>query len=382
MSKTNKAIKCRIYPNVEQQILIAKTLGCSRFVYNHFLEYSNNLYKTCKKSSSYEDNAKMLTQLKKEITFLNEVDSIALQQSLKHLSSAFKNFFEGRADFPKFKKKQFAEKYTTKYVNDNIRFEDSNHINLPKLGVVKIKLHRVIPSNWVIKGATVSRNSSGKFYVSIVFEFENQITPKEINNLIGLDYSMSELYVSSNGETAEYPKYYRKSLKKLAVEQRKLSNCVYRSNNYYKQKRKVAKIHEKIANQRKDFLHKLSRKITNLYDAVCIEDLNLKEMSKPKNVKLKGKSKKVKFGKSVSDNAWGMFTEFLEYKLLDEGKLLIKVDKMFPSSQLCHICGYKNPKVKDLSIREWTCPVCHTYHNRDINAAINLKVEGQRLISV
>lgn len=369
MSKTNKAIKCRIYPNTEQQILIAKTLGCSRFVYNHFLEYSNNLYKTCKKSSSYEDNAKMLTQLKKEITFLNEVDSIALQQSLKHLRAAFKNFFEGRADFPKFKKKQFAEKYTTKYVNDNIRFEDSNHINLPKLGVVKIKLHRVIPSNWVIKGVTVSRNSCGKFYISILFEFKHQIEPHSINNIVGLDFSMHELYLSSDGEMANYPKFYRKTQNNLAKEQRKLSKCVYRSNNYYKQKIKVAKIHEKIANQRKDFLHKLSRKITNSYDVVCIEDLNMKAMSQTLN-----------FGKSVSDNGWGMFTTFLDYKLSYEGKYLVKVDKWFPSSQTCSICGYKNPQTKDLSIRKWICPQCNTFHDRDINAAINIKNEGVRLL--
>lgn len=382
MSKANRAIKCRIYPNVEQQILIAKTFGCTRFVYNHFLEHNNNLYKTCKKFSSYANNAKELTKLKKEKSFLKEVDSISLQQSLKHLNSAFKNFFESRADFPKFKKKQFAESYSTKYVLNNISFEDNNHIKLPKLGVVKIKLHRDIPSNWVIKGATVSRSSSGKFYVSILFEYENQIVPKAINNFVGLDYSMSELYVSSNGKTAKYPKYYRKSLKKLAVEQRKLSNCVYRSKNYYKQKVKVSKLHEKIANQRKDFLHKKSREITNLYDAVCIENLDLKEMSKPQVAKFKGKSGKIGFGKSISDNAWGMFTKFLEYKLFDEGKQLIKVDKMFPSSQLCHICGYKNSEIKDFSIRQWTCPICHTHHNRDINAAINLKLEGQRSISV
>ena len=168
---------------------------------------------------------------------------------------------------------------------------------------------------------------------------------------------------------ANYPKFYRKTQNNLAKEQRKLSKCVYRSNNYYKQKIKVAKIHEKIANQRKDFLHKLSRKITNSYDVVCIEDLNMKAMSQTLN-----------FGKSVSDNGWGMFTTFLDYKLSYEGKYLVKVDKWFPSSQTCSICGYKNPQTKDLSIRKWICPQCNTFHDRDINAAINIKNEGVRLL--
>ena len=194
---------------------------------------------------------------------------------------------------------------------------------------------------------------------------------KEINNPVGLDYSMHELFVSSDGIFADYPKFYRKAQDKLAFEQRKLSHCKLYSNNYYKQKKCIAKLHEKISNQRKDFLHKLSREITNFYDCVCIEDLNMQGMSNSLN-----------FGKTVHDNSWGMFTSMLQYKLEFEGKHLIKIDKFYPSSQLCSICGYQNPDTKDLSLREWICPHCKTLHNRDINAAINIRNEGLRILAV
>ena len=363
MSITNRAIKCRIYPNEEQKVFFAKTFGCSRLVYNKMLEL---------KSKHYSETGKALNitpaMLKPEFPFLKEVDSLALANAQLNLQSAFSEFFKGKAGYPNFKKKQTAQKYTTNNQKGTIAVIDS-YIKLPKIGLVKIKLHRQIPNDWHIKSATVSRNSCGKFYVSILFEFEHQVEPHTINNIVDLDFSMHELYLSSDGEMANYPKFYRKTQNKLAKEQRKLSKCVYCSNNYYKQKRKVAKIHEKIANQRKDFLHKLSRKITNSYDVVCIEDLNMKAMSQTLN-----------FGKSVLDNGWGMFTTFLNYKLSYEGKYLVKVDKWFPSSQTCNICGYKNPQTKDLSIRKWICPQCNTFHDRDINAAINIKNEGVRLL--
>lgn len=369
MSKTNRAIKCRIYPTQEQQIMFAKTFGCCRFAYNKMLE---------RKISYYEETGKNLpitpASLKNEFPFLNEVDSLALSNSQINLQAAYKNFFRDRkVGFPKFKKKSFYSKYTTNNQNGTIRLVD-NKIKLPKIGLVKIKLHRVIPDGWTIKSATVSRNSAGKYYVSILFEFEYDIQPKELNkniSAVGLDFSMHDLFLSSDGQIADYPKFYRKSLDKLAKEQRKLSRCVKGSNNYYKQKRKVALLHEKIRNQRFDFLHKLSREITNLYDVVCIEDLNMQ-----------GMSKSLHFGKSVHDNAWGLFTRMLQYKLDFEGKYLIKIDKWFASSQTCNICGYKNSATKDLKLRQWTCPNCNTQHNRDINAAINIKNEGLRLLAI
>lgn len=368
----NRAIKCRIYPNADQQILLAKTFGCVRYVYNYFLSYKKSLYDTSKESVSYTKTANLLKELKTTNDFLCEVDSIALQQSLRHLDIAYQNFFKNKkSGFPKFKKKSFAQSYSTIVINNNIRIVD-NKIKLPKIGLVKIKLHRSIPLDWKIKSVTVSRNSTRKFYVSILFEFEHNTQPKEINeniSAVGLDFSMHDLFISSDGQIADYPRFYRKSLDKLAIEQRKLSHCKLRSNNYYKQKRKVAKIHEKITNQRKDFLHKLSREITNLYDVVCVEDLNMQ-----------GMSKSLHFGKSVHDNSWGAFTNMLKYKLEFEGKYFVKIDKWFASSQICHICEYKNTNTKNLSIREWICPNCNTIHNRDVNAAINIKNEGLRLL--
>ena len=367
----NRAIKCRIYPNADQQILLAKTFGCVRYVYNYFLSYKKTLYDTFGESVSYTKTANLLKELKTRNDFLCEVDSIALQQSLRHLDIAYQNFFKKNADFPKFKKKMYSQSYSTVVVNNNIRIAE-NKIKLPKIGLVKIKLHRSIPLNRKIKSVTVSRNSTGKFYVSILFEFEHNTQPKEINeniSAVGLDFSMHDLFISSDGQIADYPRFYRKSLDKLAIEQRKLSHYKLRSNNYYKQKRKVAKIHEKITNQRKDFLHKLSREITNLYDVVCVEDLNMQ-----------GMSKSLHFGKSVHDNSWGAFTNMLKYKLEFEGKYFVKIDKWFASSQICHICEYKNTDTKNLSIREWICPNCNTIHNRDVNAAINIKNEGLRLL--
>lgn len=363
MDKTNRAVKCRIYPNEEQEVLFAKTFGCSRFAYNKMLEL---------KSKHYDETGKDLkitpARLKPEYSFLKEVDSLALSNAQLNLQSAFKSFFKGKTGYPNFKKKRAAQTYTTNNQNGTISIID-NHIKLPKVGLIKIKLHRQIPDDWRIKSVTVCRNSCYKYYASILFEFDYDVQPHSINNAVGLDYSMHELYLSSDGEFANYPKFYRASQAKLAKAQKRLSRCKKYSENYYKQKLAVAKIHEKIANQRKDFLHKLSRKITNSYDVVCIEDLDMHAMAQALN-----------FGKSVSDNGWGMFTNFLDYKLSFEGKYLVKIDKWFPSSQTCNVCGYKNSATKDLSVRYWTCPVCNTAHDRDINAAINIKNEGLRLL--
>lgn len=239
--------------------------------------------------------------------------------------------------------------------------------------MVKIKQHRDLPIGAKIKSATISYESNGKYYVSLCLEYEQSV-PKTVSldktKIIGLDFSMHELFVDSEGNIPKFPKPYRSAELKLKREQRKLSHMKKYSNNYHKQRTKIARVHNKIANQRRDFLHKQSKQITNAYDIVCIENLDMSAMRRT-----------LHFGKSVSDNGWGMFTRLLEYKLSDAGKRLIKIDKWYPSSQICHCCGHQNSEVKNLSIRKWICPNCGVYHDRDINAAINIKYEGLKQLS-
>ena len=363
----NKAYKFRIYPNAEQRIMIAKTFGCVRFIYNRMLS---------DKIKHYEETKQKLkntpAQYKIEFPWLKEVDSLALANAQMNLQTAYNNFFRNsKTGFPKFKsKKSNRRSYTTNCVNDNICIE-VDYIKLPKVGLVKMKQHRRIPSDYRLKSVTVSQIPSGKYYASILFEYENQVQEQTPQTFIGLDFSMHELYKDSNGNESQYPGYYRQAEKRLTREQRKLSLMQKGSKNRDKQRVKVAKMHEKIANQRKDFLHKQSRQITNAYDCVCVENLDMKAMSQSLN-----------FGKSVSDNGWGMFVMFLKYKLEEAGKRLVKVDKFFASSQICNVCGYKNSETKNLSIRAWDCPECGTHHDRDVNAAINIRNEGMRIIRI
>ena len=319
----NRAYKFRIYPNDEQRILFAKTFGCVRMVYNYWLDRKIRQYEENKTNVTYTVCAKEMAAMKKtdEYAFLKEVDSVSLQQSLRHLDAAFQNFFrQPKAGFPKFKsKKRNKNSYSTVCINSNITI--------------------------------------GNGYL-------------KLQSFLGLDFSMHELYRDSNGNEPAYPGYYRKAEKKLAKEQRKLSRMQKGSKNRDKQRIRVAKLHEKVSNQRKDFLHKQSRQIANACDCVCVEDLDMKAMSQSLN-----------FGKSVMDNGWGMFTAFLKYKLEEQGKRLVKVDRFFASSQICNICGYKNPETKNLAVRAWDCPQCGKHHDRDVNAAINIRNEGMRLVT-
>lgn len=321
----------------------------------------------------YEETKQKLNntpaQYKKEFEWLKEVDSLALANAQMNLQTAYGNFFRSpKIGFPKFKSKKSNQKsYTTNCVNGNITVENY-YIKLPKIGLVKLKQHRMIPSGYKLKSVTVSQTSSGKYYASVLFEYENQVQEIEPKTFLGLDFSMHELYRDSNGDEPCYPRYYRQAEKRLKREQRKLSLMQKGSKNREKQRIRVAKHHEKVANQRKDFLHKQSKQITNAYDCVCVEDLNMKAMSQA-----------LQFGKSISDNGWGMFVTFLKYKLEEQGKKLVKVDKFFASSQICSCCGYKNTETKNLSIRAWDCSKCGTHHDRDINAAINIRNEGMRI---
>ena len=356
----NKAYKFRIYPTEEQKVMFAKTFGCVRFIYNKMLEDKIEYYEKTKKKLKNTP-----AQYKKEFEWLKEVDSLALANTQLNLQTAYENFFRSpQMGFPKFKSKHRSrESYTTNNQKDSIRIEDRG-IKLPKVGYVKIKQHRDIPIGYKLKSATISKTPTGKYFVSILFEYVEDVLLPELKNIVGLDFSMKELFVSSNGETAEYPHFYHLAQIKLAKEQRKLSKCQRGGLNYRKQRVRVAKVHEKVANQRRDFLHKISRKITNSYDVVCVENLDMKEMAQTFN-----------FGKKVFDNGWGMFTTFLDYKLSNEGKKLVKIDKWFPSSKICSHCG----GIKDempLSERMYVCE-CGFTCDRDINAAINIKNEGK-----
>jgi len=371
----NKAYNFRLYPTKEQEILFAKTFGCVRFVYNKMLAERKDTYEQFKDDKEELKKHKSPTpaKYKSEFEWLKEVDSLALANAQMNLQTAYNNFFRDKnVGFPKFKSKhRDKNSYTTNNVNNNIRIVDKK-IKLPKLGLVSVKQHRQIPSNQIIKSCTISKTPSGKFYISILVEFEQEIilvSPKK-ENVLGLDMDMKNFYTDNQNMKADYPRFYRNSLEKLAIEQRKLSKCVKGSNNRNKQRLKVARLHEKIANQRKDFLHKKSRELVNLYDAIIIEDLNMKAMSQCLNL-----------GKSVSDNAWGMFTVFLKYKLDNEGKLLVRVDKWFPSSKKCNDCGEINKELQ-LSDREWICKSCGCIIDRDYNAAKNIRDEGLRLLGL
>ena len=361
----NKAYKFRIYPNTEQQIILAKTFGCVRFIYNQMLSDKINHYEETKQKLNNTP-----AQYKSKFPWLKEVDSLALANAQMNLQTAYNNFFRNpKIGFPKFKsKKSNRRSYTTNCVNGNISI-DNGFLKLPKVGLVKLKQHRLILSNYKLKSVTISQTPSGKYYASVLFEYENQIQEQELHDFLGLDFSMHGLYKDSNGNEPAYPRYYRQAEERLKREQRKLTLMQKGSKNRSKQRIKVANLHEKVANQRKDFLHKQSRQIVNAYDCVCIENLDMKAMSQSLN-----------FGKSVADDGWGMFVTFLKYKLEETGKRLVKVNKFFASSQICNVCGYKNTATKNLSIRAWDCPECGAHHDRDINAAINIRNEGMRLV--
>ena len=375
----HRGIKYRLYPTFEQQILINETFGHSRFVYNKMLRLSKDAYDRGEKFISRNDFNYRLTTLKKEFVWLCDVDSTALRSANDALAAAFSNFFAKKAKFPTFHKKQINESYTSKKIHgsNNIAL-GSKYIKLPKLGYVKARIHRLPGSNQVIKSATVSRDSYGKFYVSILFEFDEPVNAyvADTHNAIGLDYASDGLYVDNNGNIGTNHKYYRESHVKLAKAQRKLSRMKgskkneRKSSNYLKQLRKVNKIHRHIVNQRKDNLHKLSTEIANQYDVVCVEDLNMKAMS----------NKGFGNGKATLDNGYSSFVSMLEYKLNERGKYLIKVDKWYPSSQMCHACGTLHPEMKDLKIRTMRCD-CGLVIGRDQNAAINILNEGLRILA-
>ena len=299
---------------------------------------------------------------KSEFPWLKEVDSLALCNAQMH------HFFHDvSVGFPKFRsKKKPVKSYTTNCVNGNTVLQNGR-LKLPKAGWVRIRQHRKIEEGYQLKGATITQEADERYYVALLYSCEEPVNEiRKAESAIGLDFSMKELYVDSNGNRAAYPHFFSKAQKKLAREQRKLSHCELRSSRYKKQKKKVARIHTHIAHQRKDFLHKESRKIANSYDIVCMEDLNMKEMSQD-----------MRFGKSVHDNGWGMFTDFLAYKMEGAGKKLVRIDRWYPSSKTCSCCGNIKEDLQ-LSDRIYEC-ACGNRMDRDQNAAINICREGIRI---
>ena len=373
----NKAYRYRLYPITEQEILFHKTFGCCRKVWNLMLADKIISYQETKHFGQQTP-----AQYKAKCPYLKEVDSLALANVQLHLQAAIKARFDKRRKkknhFPRFKSKRRAKKsYTTNNQGNTIEII-GNAIKLPKIGIVKAEIHRLPENNWLLKSATVTETSDGKYYISILFQYEAEVTSIPLSSnlkVIGLDYASDGLYVDDAGHKGTNHKYYLASEKKLRKEQRRLSRRTGSkkgetpSSNYQKQQRKVAKLHRHIANQRKDNLQKLSTEIANQYDIVCVESLNMQAIA----------NKKRHLGKHTYDNGYGMFLNMLSYKLEDRGKYLVKINKWYPSSQLCSCCGTRHPEMKDLKIRVMNC-TCGNHMDRDQNAAINIKREGFRML--
>ena len=375
--KGQRAYKFRLYPDREQAELFQKTFGCCRFLYNHMLADKTEMYEKT-------GQMKRLTPAgyKKDHPWLKEVDSLALANVQLHLESAYKKYFsQEKAGHPKFKSKHRSRKsYTTNVVNGNIRVEGGK-LRLPKAGYVKIRCHREIPEDYVLKSVTVSMEPSGKYYAALLYEYpvsENQAGGKNMAareragtagtpDVLGIDFAMQGMAVFSDGSRAGYPMYYRKAQERISREQRKLSHCRKGSRNYGKQKRILAKCYEKVRNQRKDYLHKLSRKIADGHDAAAVEDIDMKGMSRC-----------LKFGKSVMDDSYGAFRNMLGYKLKDQGKELVVVGRFFPSSRMCSRCGHVKKELR-LDERIYRCG-CGNCMDRDVNAAVNIREEGRRIL--
>ena len=362
-----KGFKFRIYPNDEQIVLIEKTFGCCRLVYNDALARRKKAYSRRGENISCNQLKNLLPKLKVRLHFLKEVDSTALQQSIMDMDDAYQMFFKG-SGFPKFKNKRNpVQSYRT--VSATTRIIDGKHIELAKLGVIRCRLHRKVQG--VIKSATISRIAD-KYYVSFCCDIPEIPKLPTNENQIGIDLGVKEFAIDSNNTIYTNHKHLANSLTKLQEEYRKLSRMQKGSSNFRKQSKRIARIHSKIANQRLNHSHQLSRYLVNNFGIICIEDLNVKGMIESiENATMYNKEKH-NIRRTYSDAGLGQFINILTYKAEETGRTLIKIGRFTPSSQTCHCCGHRNPAVKDLSIREWICPNCGEMLQRDYNAAINL----------